>query len=188
MQPNVQHEGELNQPKVQLDHHHDLSRLRLLTTIYGQPDPAVPFPHPSWCGRPNCSSPAKPQHPHKHILQLPVCTQRCLVLYKKQTTNFSFSLLNKNMDYNHTFYLINITWSEVEVWYCTQTVIKKILKLLTCIWDKIWLDAVNNGFSTSLNWKSPIFHHNIYIYIVKGWIKIIWCSAFLLDYFKWHLV
>lgn len=27
--------------------HHDLSRLRLLTTIYGQPLPAVPFPHPS---------------------------------------------------------------------------------------------------------------------------------------------
>ncbi len=90
--------------------------------------------------------------------------KRCLILYKKQTTNFSFSLLNKNMDYNHTFYLINITWSEVQVWYCTQTVIQKLLKLLTCIWDKIWLDAVDNGFSTSLNWKSPIFHHNIYIY------------------------
>lgn len=30
-----------------LNLHHDLSRLRLLTTIYGQPAPAIPFPHPS---------------------------------------------------------------------------------------------------------------------------------------------
>lgn len=128
MQPNVQHEGELNQHRVQLDLHHDLSHLRLLTTIYGQPHPAVPFLHPSWCGRPNCYSTSQPQHPHKHILQVLVCTQRCLILYKKQTQNLLFfSLLSKNMDFDHKLYLINITWSEVQVWYCIETDVYKKL-------------------------------------------------------------
>lgn len=167
MQPNVQHEGELNQPRVQLDLHHDLSCLRLLTTIYSQPHPAVPFPHPSWCGRPNCSSTSQPQHPHKHILQVLVCTQRCLILYKKQTQNLLFlSLLNKNMDFDHKLYLINITWSEVQVWCCIhKTVVYKISYYqVTCISDKIWLDAVDIGMNF-LNRKSPIVHHNI-LYII----------------------